>query len=163
MVFTFQQGLLLSRSIMSSLIPGLSWFSRSSEKERSDANHTRSGKGRRRTLSEPIPMDVDWEEGSRSKCLVCNGMYTFFIESVHVHWLPKDAIARSYPDTTPILFYDRGKPFFECVETIVAIGCDPSDFLHMQVHKLLASLGRVRWKDLPHCGTPCVWFHTLFP
>ncbi|KAF8273495.1 DUF1768-domain-containing protein [Lactarius quietus] len=25
----------------------------------------------------------------------------------------KDAIARSYPDTTPIFFYHRGKPYFE--------------------------------------------------
>ena len=65
----------LSRhSTMSSLIPGLSWFSRSSEKERGDTTHTRSGKGRRRTLSEPTPMDVDSEEGSRPKCSVCNGI-----------------------------------------------------------------------------------------
>lgn len=41
-------------------------------------------------------MDVDWEEGSRSKCSVCN-----------------DPISRSYPDTTPIFFYHRSKPFFE--------------------------------------------------
>src|SRR6266702_1770462 len=66
------------RRIMSSLLPGLSWFSRSSEKERGDTTHTRSGKGRRRTLSEPTPMDVDWEEGSRSKCSVCNGIYILF-------------------------------------------------------------------------------------
>ncbi|KAH8996599.1 hypothetical protein EDB92DRAFT_1840829 [Lactarius akahatsu] len=81
---------------MSSFIPGLSWFSRSSEKERGDTTHTRSGKGRRRTLSEPSSMDVDREEGSRSKCPVCNV-----------------ANARPYPDTTPIFFYHRGKPFFE--------------------------------------------------
>jgi len=41
-------------------------------------------------------MDVDGEEGSQSRCSLCN-----------------DVIARSYPDTSPIYFYHRGKPFFE--------------------------------------------------
>ena len=79
-----------------------------------------------------------------------------------VHWLPKDAIARSYPDTTPIFFYQRGKPFFECVNTIMTNGHDPHGFLYMQVYELLASLDSIRWTDLPHCRTPCVWCHTVF-
>jgi hypothetical protein len=29
----------------------------------------------------------------------------------------KDVISRSYPDTSPIYFYQRGKPFFECAST----------------------------------------------
>jgi hypothetical protein len=33
------------------------------------------------------------------------------------HLTQKDVIARSYPDTSPIYFYHRGKPFFECVHT----------------------------------------------
>jgi len=41
-------------------------------------------------------MDVDSEEGSQSRCSFCN-----------------DMISRSHPDTSPIYFYDRGKPFFE--------------------------------------------------
>ena len=64
----------------------------------------------------------------------------------HVHWFLKDAIdaiVRSYPDTTPIFFYQRGKPFFECVNTIVENGYDPHGFLYIQVYELLASLGRV--------------------
>ncbi len=98
----------LSRhSTMLSLIPGLSWFSRSSEKERGDTTHTRSRKGRRRTLSEPMPMDADSKEGSRPKCSVCNG--------ICIHWAPEDTIARSYPDTAPIFYYQRGKPYFEYV------------------------------------------------
>ena len=37
--------------------------------------------------------------------------------------------------------------------------------LYMQVYKLLASLDRVRWKDLPDCRTPCVGVtrHAVFP
>jgi len=52
----------------------------------------------RRALSEPIPMDVDGDEGdqSRSRCSFCNAV-----------------IPMSQPDTSPIHFYNRGKPFFE--------------------------------------------------
>jgi hypothetical protein len=82
---------------------------------------------------------------------------------VDVHWLWKDPISRSYPDTTPIFFYHRSKPFFESVNTIVAHGFDLHDFIYMQVYELLTSLGRVRWKDLPHCRTPCVRCHAVFP
>jgi hypothetical protein len=31
----------------------------------------------------------------------------------------KGTISRSHPDTSPIYFYDRGKPFFECARTLL--------------------------------------------
>jgi hypothetical protein len=59
-----------TRGRMPSFLPGINWHALSSEKERYEA---RSGKRRRRAVSEPTPMDVDDEEGSRTRCSLCNG------------------------------------------------------------------------------------------
>jgi len=42
-------------------------------------------------------MDIDGEEGSRSRCSLCSD----------------EIISGSHPDTSPIHFYHRGEPFFE--------------------------------------------------
>jgi len=75
---------------MPSFHPGLNGLSLPSETERYET------KRRRRAVSEPTPMDVDGEEGSQFRCSLCN-----------------DIVSRSHPDTSPIYFFDRGKPFFE--------------------------------------------------
>ena len=79
------------------------------------------GKRRRRAVSQPTPMDIDSEEGCQSRCSLCNG------SSPSTSWPilqpnidafnAKGVIARSSPNTSPIYFYHRGKPFFECAYT----------------------------------------------
>ncbi|KAI0002454.1 hypothetical protein BJV74DRAFT_600172 [Russula compacta] len=73
---------------MSSFRTDLNWSTPSEE--------TSPRKRRCRAVSEPTPMDVDGEEGSQSRCSVCN-----------------DVTSRLHPDTSPICFYHRGKPYFE--------------------------------------------------
>lgn len=75
---------------MPPFLSGLNRLALSSETGR----HERES--RRRTLSEPTLMNVDGEEGSHFRCSFCNGI-----------------VSRSRSDTSPIYFYDRGKPFFE--------------------------------------------------
>ena len=50
-------------------------------------------------------------------------------------------VAVSHPDTSPIYFYHRGKPFFECASTTTP----QKLFFHtyLQVYEFLTSLGRV--------------------
>jgi hypothetical protein len=55
---------------MPSFLPGANWHALSFERERYEM---RSGKRRRRAVSEPTPMDVDGEEGSHLRCSLCNG------------------------------------------------------------------------------------------
>src|SRR5882757_5128145 len=94
---------------MSSFLPGLNWRTLSSETERYEK------KTRRRAVSEPTPMDVDGEEGSQSRCSFCNGTWSSQGPDSVIDALDtKDVVSRSHPDTSPIYFYDRGKPFFEC-------------------------------------------------
>jgi len=109
---------------MPSFLPGINWNTLSSERENYEA---RLGKRRRRAISEPTPMDVDGEEGSQSRCSLCN-----------------DVIARSYPDTSPIYFYHRGKPFFEFTNFS----------LHSVEHdgKIYATAEHRAWGSYP-CGT----------
>ncbi len=100
---------------MPSFPPGLDCHTPSSETER----HERK---RRRALSEPTPMDVDGEVGSQFRCSFCNGNRLFLkpqgLNSAINEFDTKDIISRLHPDTSPIYFYDRGKPFFECARTL---------------------------------------------
>jgi hypothetical protein len=100
---------------MPPFLPGLNWHTLSSETERHET------KRRRRAVSEPTPMDVDGEEGSQFRCSFCNGNRFPFQsqgpESVIDAFDTKDIVSRSHPDTSPIYFYSRGKPFFECAST----------------------------------------------
>jgi hypothetical protein len=108
---------------MSPFLPGLNWRTLSSETGRYET------KRRRRAVSEPTPMDVDGEEGSQFRCSFCNGNRISYrsqgpdpvIDAFDI----KDIVSRSHPDTSPIYFYDRGKPFFECACTynLMFAGC----------------------------------------
>jgi hypothetical protein len=102
---------------MSSFLPRIKGRPIYSETER----HEALGKRRPRDVSEPTPMDIDSEEGRQSTSSMCNG------GSLSTSWPilrpnidafnAKDVIARSSPNTSPIYFYHRDKPFYECAYT----------------------------------------------
>ncbi len=93
---------------MPPFLPGLNGVTLSSEAERHEK------KRGRRAVSEPTPMDVDGEEGRQFRCSFCNGNRPSRGPNSPIDtFYPKGIILRSHPDTSPIYFYDRGKPFFE--------------------------------------------------
>lgn len=137
---------------MSSFLRDPNWFTLSEE--------TSPRKRRRRAVSEPMPMDVDGEEGSQSRCSVCNGNHFSNLEvpcsESDIRTLDtKDVISRLHPDTSPICFYHRGKPYFECANA-PPLMLARNLIAFVQVHKLLFALGGVRQKDLLHGRTSCV-------
>jgi len=77
---------------MPPFLPGTNRYPIYSEAER---RASALGKRRRRAVSDPMPMDIDNEEGGQSRCSLCNG------------------VIGSSPNTSPIYFYSSGKPFYE--------------------------------------------------
>ena len=104
--------------MMPSFLPGINGHPIYSETE---LHESTLGKRRRRAVSEPTAMDIDSEEGCQSRCSLCNGgspstSWPILQPNIDA-FNAKDVIARSSPNTSPIYFYHRGKPFFECAYT----------------------------------------------